>query len=115
MNSYCLKIKMKPEIEDNHPSSLASAYAIVFVLCDTEEEARTKTINHLSRHQWEIQNIQTVYQMTSEQILRLDETTAKGYQEATTNGIASVILDAWPKFLDHLFSSGFEENNSNQT
>lgn len=105
MNPYCLKIKIKPEIENNHHASLAAAYAAVFVLCDTEEEAKTKAITYLSQNQWEVQDIQTVYQMTSEQILHLDETLAKGYREAKTSGISSVILDAWPHFLDQLYYS----------
>lgn len=106
MKSYCLELKIKPMIENNDPQSIAKACAAVYVFCDTEEEAKTKSVNHLLQYQWEVLETKSVHQMTAEEILYLDEASAtdrkgKGYREAKTTGISFVILDALPKFLDH--------------
>ena len=114
MNSYCLIFKIKPSLESNDPHAVAVAYSAVYVFCDTEKEAETRAIAHLNQRDWKILATETVSEMTPELLALLDETQATVYQEAMTNGISFVILDAWPQFLGHLFSD-LGENNSSQT
>lgn len=104
MECYFFKVKITPAINDAHPQSIAGAYAVVYVFSDTPGNAKTVAINHLEQYQWSVQNFESVSQMTPALLSQLRENQVAGYREAKTSGISFEVLDAWPNFLDSVFS-----------
>jgi len=96
---YGFLYKVKPVSLAQHKSDAGVKIALVFALCDSQDEAQKKAAKLLARDHWKILTVKIIPPLLPLQIISLETLEKDCYKRATKERIAYCILENWPNFL----------------
>jgi len=96
---YGFLFKVKPVSLAQQKSDAGIKIALVFALCDSQDEARKKAVKLLARDHWDILTVKIIPPLLPLQIISLETLEKDCYKRATKERMAYCILENWPNFL----------------